>query len=341
MVKKIKRASKPKRTVAVNLDGKTSAKQKAAPVSASADPVPAATVRRRSVPLPVFKRHAKEPRPAVMPKLKSSFHILSAAVSVLWQHWRVFGALTAVYLLGSAVLVQGFGAVDLKGIKESISSVGPEYNQFAAGVVLLSALVASSAGSDGSGGYQSLLLLITSLAIIWALRRIKAGEHFRIRDAYYQGMYPLVPVLLVVLFIGVQLLPVLVGAALYSIVTVNGIAVSIFEQSLWIALFFLLGLWSLYMISSSLIAVYIAALPNMAPVTALRSAKKLVRYRRWAVLRRLLFLPIVLFVVTAVIMLPIVLLATAAAPALFYILTALWIPLAHSYVYAVYRELLP
>ena len=61
-------------------------------------------------------------------------------------------------------------------------------------------------------------------------------------------------------------------------------------------------------------ALYIVTLPDMTPMKALRSARELVRYRRWTVLRKVLFLPLMLLVVAAIIMVPIIILADAAGP---------------------------
>lgn len=336
---KTKKLPKPAQAVPTKAAADSSTADAAIQTSAAAEVLQTSKLWRR---FRIRRRSGRTKRPSSMPKIASSFVLLKQSTDIMRRNWKIFAGITAIYLLTSAAFVQGFGSIDLNGIKEALGGTGSDYSPVASSVVLLSALAASvGSGGNSASAYQSVLLLMTSLAVIWALRRLKAGEHIRIRDAYYQGMYPLVPVLLVILFMGVQLLPLLIGAGLYGLVTVNGIAASVFEQLLWIVLFFALAVWSLYMITSSVIAIYIAALPDMAPVAALRSARELVRFRRWAVLRRILVLPIALFLVTVLVMLPVILLVTPAAPLLFYVLTALWIPLAHSYMYSLYRELLP
>ena len=49
------------------------------------------------------------------------------------------------------------------------------------------------------------------------------GPGPRVRDAYYRGMFPLVPFVLVLALIGLQLLPLVIGATLYNIAVTNGI----------------------------------------------------------------------------------------------------------------------
>src|ERR1700759_956870 len=69
------------------------------------------------------------------------------------------------------------------------------------------AVLVGSAGNGSSqtaGAYQLFLALITSLAVIWALCQLFTGNNLRIRDAYYRGMYPLIPFVLVLLVVGLQ-----------------------------------------------------------------------------------------------------------------------------------------
>jgi hypothetical protein len=94
------------------------------------------------------------------------------------------------------------------------------------------------------------------------------------------------------------------------------------------------------MLASSLFALYIVTLPGMTPIRALRSARGLVRYRRWTVIRKILWLPLLLLLVAAVIMLPIIIWLTAVAQWVFFILSMFALLAVHSYMYALYRELL-
>jgi predicted ferric reductase len=108
----------------------------------------------------------------------------------------------------------------------------------------------------------------------------------------------------------------------------------------WGLLFFFLAVLSLYLVCSSVFALYIATLQNMTPVKALRSAKRLVQYRRWSIMRKIILLPIIFIVVATVIMLPVILFLSPAAPWIFFALTMLAIAVTHSYIYTLYRELL-
>jgi hypothetical protein len=78
----------------------------------------------------------------------------------------------------------------------------------------------------------------------------------------------------------------------------------------------------------------------MTPLAALRSARKLVKYRRSSVLLRVVFLPIFVTVCFLVIFLPLVILLPLVAEILFAALSFVLIVLGHTYLYFLYRELL-
>lgn len=274
-------------------------------------------------------------------KLPSAWWLTKHTVRTLWQHKKLFLGITAVYAILNLIFVQGFSNMsNLSALKTSLHSAFGG-NAVTSGLTLFGVLISSSGSNTGSaGGYQLFLLLMASLAAIWALREVLAGSRIRVRDAYYRGMYPLVPFMLVLAVMCLQLIPLAIGAAVYNVVITNGIAVYTIEKLLWALLFGLLALLSLYMISSSVFALYIVTLPDMTPRRALRSARELVRNRRWTVLRKVLVLPVILLIVATAIMVPIILVLTPIAQWVFYVLTMFAVVVIHAYLYGLYRELL-
>lgn len=277
-------------------------------------------------------------------KLPNVWQLTRTASLTLWRHWRLFAGITLVYGLLNLVLAQGIaGGTDVSQLKDSLRQVFTGHFGFVGSSLSIFTVLLGSAGNNTSptaGAYQTFLALIGSLAMIWALRQVLSGRRPRLRDAYYHGMYPLVPFILVLMIIGLQLIPLAVGSSVYSVVINNGIAVTALERFLAVLLFLVLALWSLYMISSSLFALYIVTLPDMRPMAALRSARELVHGRRWTVLRKLLCLPIILLAVAAVVMVPIITILTPLAQWVFFILTMSALLAFHTYVYTLYRELL-
>lgn len=323
--------------------GKSAAKAKA---SAKSSPRPSTRRGRKSAKAPVAKA-APAATPPVQPRgpLPGALDLSRQTLRILWEHKGLFTGITLVYAVLSISLAQGVaGNADVGTMKQALNGVfGGNFGFLLSGVSVFAVLV-SSAGSTGSqtaGAYQVLLAIITSLALIWTLRQVSTGAgQPRVRDAFYRGMYPLIPFVLVLVVVGLQLIPLALGSTIYSTVVNNGIAIHAIEQLACLALFLLLALWTLYMLSASLFALYIVTLPDMAPMQALRSARELVRGRRWALLVRIICLPLVLLLAAAVIMLPIIIIITPLARWVFFILTMFGLTAINAYMYTLYRELL-
>lgn len=280
------------------------------------------------------------------PELLGSVKLFKKSLAPLKGHWKLFLGITIVYGLLTIILVRGVGGgLDLSELKDALKEgFSGRFASLATGAALYSYLIGSAgASSSATGGvYQTLLIIIVSLATIWTLRQLMAESSIRIhvRDAFYKGMSPLIPFVLVLLVIGLQLVPLLMGSWAYSTVVNNSIAVNGVERVVWLLMFLVLALFSLYMITSSLFALYIVTLPDMTPMKALRSARQLVLHRRFLVLRKILFLPLILLVLSALIIIPLIIFLTPLAVWVFFGLTMFVVVLIHSYMYTLYRELL-
>lgn len=283
------------------------------------------------------------------PKVMGSFRIFKQSIATLLKRKRLFLTIVLVYLVLTIVLVKGFGLTsNISDLKDTLSDLfSGSFSELLRGVALFSILlsnIGTTSGGAQAGPYQLILLVTVSLAFIWALRHtLSPGskkQKLTARDAFYNGEYPLVPFLLILIVIGLQLLPIAVAGFLYSTVLGGGLAVTVIEKALWIVMIFLLVLLSLYMVTSSIFALYIVTLPDVRPMQALRSARELVRYRRWSIIRKLLFLPIALLIIAAVIIVPLILVAPVVAEWLFFVLSMCGLAVLHSYLYTLYRELL-
>ncbi len=322
------------------------AKKAKKPVQKSSS-APAKTRRRGFPGYKTFKPAKRVKHPG--PRLPSGYQLLKQALTHLLRHWKIFVAFLLIYAVVNLFLTRGFGGdIDLNQLKTGLHDVfkGKGFSSdLTIGLALFGVLLgtSSSTTSEVVGAYQSIMILLTSLGLIWLLRQTydeSQALKLRARDGYYKGMYPLIPFILVLIVITLQLIPLALAGFIYTGVLVSGLAVTVVEQILWGALVFLLVVLSLYMITSSLFALYIVTLPDMTPMRALRSARQLVLYRRWTVLRKLLFLLLAILVLGAVIMLPLIMYLTPLAAFLFYILSVVGLAVIHSYMYSLYRALL-
>jgi hypothetical protein len=262
----------------------------------------------------------------------------------LWKYKKVFGGITAIYLVAAVLLVKGLSATnDVTEIKQSLQEVlTGATGQLATGFALFGYLIGGASGvsTEVAGVYQSILLVVVSLALIWALRQTHASHVVGVRESFYRGMYPLIPFLVVLLVIGLQFIPLALSSWLLNVTIVSGLAVTAAEQLLWSFLCFLLALLSIYMVSSSVFALYVSTLPDMTPMKALRSTRELVKNRRWEILRKVLYLPLVFLILGALITVPVILFLTPLAEWVFFILSMAALAVAHSYIYSLYRKLL-
>lgn len=274
--------------------------------------------------------------------IPSAFRLTAMAAQLVWSYKKQFGIITAIYGVLLIVLVQGLSnGTDVSALKDTLSAFFTgNIGSLASGLTIFVVLLGSAGTTATSNGaYQFFVAIVISLVLIWALRQAKAGSTFTVRDAFYKSMYPFIPFILVLLIICLQLLPLLVGAALYN-AAASGVAATLAERLLFLAIYVVLALWSGYMVSSSIFALYIVALPDMTPIKALRSARDLVKKRRWLVIRKIIFAPLFLLIVAAIIMIPIIVLLTPVARYVFFLLTTSVVLALHSYFYTLYRELI-
>ncbi len=284
-------------------------------------------------------KHQSKPLPSAFKLLKSTF-------KQLIKNWRLFGGITLIYIVLNIVLVKSLGTgnniSELKGTLQSAFS-GSAAN-IKTSLTLFGTLLSNVGSSDSSATstYQTIVLLIVSLVLIWALRQTTTEKKHvpSVRDAFYKGLYPLVPFVLVIIVIELQFIPLLIANFLGNAVLGGGLAVTSIEKTLWILLCIILCILSFYMVASSLFALYIVTLPDLRPMAALRSARELVRYRRLVVLRKIFFLPLAMLVIAAIIMVPLIMWVPVLAQWVFFALSMVALAVFHGYMYNLYRALL-
>ena len=289
---------------------------------------------RHRPPVPAYKR---------LPKARILFW---NTLKQLWVYRGLFGGIIVIYGLLNVLLVKGLsGSGSVVAIKNSLDALSQGHgaavevgNSLGTYVALLAS--SGSGNTQTSGVYQTLLLIVCSLAFIWAFRQMIAKNKVRVRDSFYQGMYPLIPFVLTFMLLGLQLLPLAIGSQLYSLTASTGIAAHEWERIIAFAIFVGLGLWSLRMITATIFALYIVTLPDMTPLRAYRSARQLVYGRRLLLWRKLIFLPVALLVVSTALELPLILFATPLAAWMFFVISMVALPVVHGYLYNLYREML-
>jgi hypothetical protein len=278
------------------------------------------------------------------PPVSNVYRLFMDSVYVVRKNWKVFGGIFLVYLLFSLILASPFGpGTNVADMKEQFSGANdgsPE--QLDTSLTIFGILLSSFGGSQTEGGtaYQTIFLILVSLAVIWVLRQALAEKKVTARDAFYKGLYPLAPFVLVMFFIALQLLPMFLGAVVMTAAVGHSDSLTAWEMALWSTVSFALVFWTVYMVCSSVFALYIVTLPDMRPWQSIRSARELVRGRRWMIMRKLLFLPLVLLLALAAVVLPLIFFAPVSVQYVFILLSIVGFFVSHAYIYNLYRELL-
>lgn len=274
-------------------------------------------------------------------EVPSSFSLLRSSLGFFYLHKQKLIGVAAVFLVLYLLMIRSGSTFDLDATDELISDeLGT--NELVNKAVLTGILLGSGGSSESGIGSLSafLLLVLGSLAFIWAIRHLEAGKTFRTRDAYYKGMYPLIPFILVVFLISLQLIPFVVGGFLYATAEVNGLISSLIERVVFVSAWIALGLLSVYWLANSLMGVYAVTLPDIYPLQALRSTKQVVKGRRWSIFLKMAMGAIFLGVISSLILLLAVMALPAIAVYVYDVLLVLALLFTHIYLFKLYKSLI-
>lgn len=289
-----------------------------------------------------FRLHKRVKHPDA--PLPGWFKLTKRALKLMWANKRPLFWFFLVYTVLYFAFVRGLSApVDINGVRDTFSEVAEQdYSALAINFTVFSLMLDSttSAAGEVGGMYQIFFLVISILALVWVFRQQQAGNKVTIRQAFYRGMYPLIPFALIMMLMSIQLIPVMIGNFLFTTVIESGLAINMIEQFIWLFLFLLLILLSLYWLSSSLVALFVVTLPEMTPMRALRKAKSLVMFRRFSIVRKIAALAIVVIAAFLIVVFPAIFVSAPLAQFLFFGLATMLVPFAVAYLFVLYRELL-
>lgn len=276
--------------------------------------------------------------------IPSSFKILVKSFNHVWRNRRLFIGIMLIYTFLYLLLVRGLATnFQLPDTKQAIDNAGIDADSLTLGVTLLGTMFGSvgTTSSESAAVYQVFLFIFISLVLVWTLRQTyNSSSRVGVKQSLYSSMSPLVQYIIVWLAICLQLLPALIGISIYSIVSANGIAVGFLENAMWLVFMSVFVMISIFMFSSSLFATYIVSLPGMTPLAALRKAKLLVKFRRFAIIRKAVFIPFLILILSMLVFFPLVIYLPILAEVLFLIYTILLILFGHSYFYNLYKSLI-
>lgn len=234
--------------------------------------------------------------------------------AILWKNRRLFGGLMLTYFL-VAFLFNSFGQQETyQLLSDAIYGVGGDafdgnWGKITASGILLFTSIQQGLTPDATAA-QTVLGGLTAffawLATVWALRNIMAGHKVSVRDAIYSSGGPVLPTILVGLVTAVQLLPLSLAILIYNAAIASQLISGVEAMLAWVVVA-LLGVLSLYWLTSTLVALVVVTLPGMYPWQAIRTASDLIVGRRLRILLRLVWLTVLVLLAWVILLVPVIL----------------------------------
>ena len=245
--------------------------------------------------------------------------LLSHAVhtfKVIFKNWKLFLPLLIIIALFNILLV-GLMSEDTyttfqRSLDETTASFGSgkELGTFARSGLLLISTITTGGLSQGMTEVQQvfavLLFLITWLVVIYIIRHTLAKQKIKLRDALYNALSPLISTLVVFAVIVIEAVPAMIVIITYSAAVQTNFLATPFYALIYFIFAALMLLLSIYLISSSLVALVAVSAPGLYPFVALSTAADLLAGRRVKFIIRLLYLVFVIAIMWVVVMLPLI-----------------------------------
>jgi hypothetical protein len=279
-----------------------------------------------------------KPEPRFIPSV-------SGLLKLSWQffrhHKKILFSIFLIHVLIYYLFARTPQNFDISTIQNSVKDAfGGESSSLSANVVTLGAVLGLSGGSQSNKTAITLIAFSMSLVYVWAIRKLSSNEPFKARDAYYQAFGPIIPVVMIMIVMSLQLIPFAAASFVYTTARTSGtFATGIEDFSVFVFAAFC-GLLSFYLMTSTIISLYIVTLPGMRPINALRAAKKLVQFQRFTVFKRIIGLPIMLGIVYLAILFIFVRFIPGKVLFIAEISQILVLPFIHIYLYKLYRSLI-
>lgn len=270
--------------------------------------------RKAANPHRSFRRSYREDydRPFEAPGLLS--HAVTS-FKIIFKNWRLFLPLILLIAILNVILVglmnEGTFVSFQKSIDETTNGLNSgQLGTFAKSGLLLISSITTGGLSTGMTEVQQvfaiLLFLITWLVTIYLLRQILAGHVIKLRDGLYNALAPLISTLIIAAVIFIEAIPIMIVIITYSAAVNTNFLSTPFYALIYVIFAALMILLSVYLISSSLIALTAVSAPGLYPFEALRTASQLLVGRRIKFIVRLFFLLVVVAIVWIVIMTPLI-----------------------------------
>ncbi len=234
---------------------------------------------------------------------------------IIFKNWKVFCGLIIVAtifviffvgLMSEETYTETQEIVDTAAADLSLGSIG---NYAKSGLLLMSTIASVGLSSNMSEVQQVFAIatfLIIWLTTIYLVRHIMNNEHPKLRDGLYNALTPLLSTFVVLLVAFIQMIPALLVVITYSAAVSTGFLDTPFYALIYFIFAATMILLSVYLISSSLIAMIAVTSPGLYPIRALQTASDLIAGRRTRFVVRIIYLVFVVVLIYILVMMPVI-----------------------------------
>lgn len=244
--------------------------------------------------------------------------LLSHAVTsfkIIFKNWKIFLPLVLLIAVLNVFLVGLMNEDTFVQLQKSIDETSEDIQMGKLGTFAKSGLLLVSTITTGGLAqnqtevqqiFATLLFIITWLVTIYLLRHILAKHKVKLRDGLYNALAPFISTLIVGLVIFIEAIPAMIVIIAYSAAVATDFLSTPFYALIFFIFAALLTLLSVYLISSSLVAMVAVSAPGLYPLVAIHTANDLLAGRRIKFIIRVLYLIVTLVVVWVIVMLPLI-----------------------------------
>lgn len=272
---------------------------------------------------------------------------------MLWNRKWVYLRFVLLFFVLAVMFIGAIQANNASSVNNVIDSASSGTNIFGpvsrAAVTVGSSMVGAlnSNFSDVQYIYLSALIILAILTTVWLLRHQLAGKKLKVRDGLYASAAPIAAEYVLVVIGIVQLIPAALATLVYVSATTSGLLDGGIETAMFSIALLLTIVLTLYFMTTTLFAMFIASIPGTYPMQAYHAARKIVAGQRLRLLMRLLWMVIILLVTWFIVLVPFVIIVNSmgsgsswAIPIAYQLMVISSIVYATAYGYLLYRRMI-
>ena len=253
-----------------------------------------------------------------IPKLEGYMAFPWYVAGVLWTKKWVYIRFILTYLLLSAIIFGTMQITNITTVNDLIDTAGQ-----ATGSVLDPALRAVVTVGSALGGalnanlsdvqylVVSVLYIFTALAVAWLLRQQLAGRPVKVRDGLYSAGAPILALFVLVVIGLLQVIPAALATLVYMTANSGGILAGGIETAMFAVALLLVLVLTLYFMTTTVFAMFIATIPGTYPLKAYRTARQIVAGQRLRLLLRILWGAVIILLFWFVVLIPVVIITNS------------------------------